>query len=42
MNKGKYDYILILTTSNNIKNAEVMEYNEQYKMAAQTALILRL
>ena len=38
LKERNYDYMITLTPSNNIKNAEDMETNEQYKMAEDTAL----
>ena len=38
LSERKYDYLITLTPSNNIKNVEDMESNEQYNMAESTAL----
>ena len=38
MSERKYDYLITLTPSNNIKNTENMEVDEQYKLAEHTAL----
>ena len=38
LSERKYDYLITLTPSNNIKNVENMEANEQYKLAEHTAL----
>ena len=37
LSERKYDYMITLTPSNNIKNIENMEANEQYKLAEHTA-----
>ena len=38
LSERKYDYLITLTPSNNIKNTENMEVDEQYKLAEHTAL----
>ena len=38
LSERNYDYMITLTPSNNITNLEGMEYNDQFKMAEETAL----